>query len=285
MNPRLFRIIQASLEGIEMIKAITLYHPASKDLIRRSAFRSKYVNNIKMSCGTTVVKGCDLYEANDFFPSYAHLNSVLFETSVILTIWEHADRVIGDDHVAVLHSDITINGASGDIWRRLDNLLTTNPSRAVGITVPSIYRTDKEDMTDDIVFRMRNDPMKLHAFDNNIFVWDFIKKYDPDVYQWAMETDPVMIYSHQFACSRMVFDALGASVLGFMSRLRLRDVGFWTPHVFERLIALYLARHEQPILVPAFVHFASSGAFGPGKQNLYGPRGLKYYRITQRQSS
>lgn len=268
-----------------MIKSVILCHPASKDLLSRSVFRSKMVHPIRISCGTTSIKDVDYSESNDFFPTYASWNSALFETSVILTVWEHADQLIGDDNVMVMHSDIAPHFRPSKIWSKVERWIKDKPDRSIGITVPSSYVGLFEDWEIPLDFPIThmNDPMKLHAFDNGIYVWDFIKKYDYDTYEWAMDVNPRMIYSHQFACSRHVFDYLGHKLYDVACRLRLQDVGFWTPHVFERFIGLYLARmYSAPILSTAFWHYASSGTFGPGDQSLYGPRALKFYKTYTR---
>lgn len=268
-----------------MIKAIVLCHPQSKDLLSKKAFNSSLVESIRISCGTTKVKGVDYSESNDFFPTYASWNSSLFETSVILTVWEHADQLIGDDHVAILHTDTTLHYKSGETWRKISELLDKPNADSVGLTVSSAYDGMWDDwlVPDSAPFTTKHDPMLIHAFDNNIFVWDYIKKYDSDIYDWAMSTYPKMIYTHQFACTRSAFDKLGNRLYGIAQKLRLSDVGFWTPHMFERLIALYLARYcGNPILTTAFWHYASSGSFGPGEFSLYGPRALKFYNTHTR---
>lgn len=268
-----------------MIRCVQLCHPASADLLLNSAFKSKLVECIRVACGTTKVKKADFSEANDFFPSYASWNSALFETSVILTVWEHADELIGNNHVAVIHSDIKPHFGAAVTWRKLHNWLDEDKTRSVGLTVPAAYQEMFKDweIPEDFPMTTKHDPMRLHAFDNKIYVWDYIKKYDPDIYDWAMDVLPRMIYSHQFACSRETFDYLGNRVMQVAHRLRLGDCGFWTPHMFERLIGLYLAqRNPKPILSTAFWHYASSGTFGPGEYNLYGPRALRYYKVATR---
>ncbi len=268
-----------------MIHAIALYHPQSKDLLSKTIFNTKYVRHSKISCGTSKVDNVDFSEANDFYPTYASWNSVLFETSVILTIWEHADQLIGGDDVAIIHSDIALHFKPAETWKQINKWIRENPKRSVGLTVPSSYSHAWEDwlIPKSALFVPKFDPMKLHSFDNGIFVWDYIKTYDPDIYQWAMDTQPRLIYSHQFACSRATFDYLGAKLFEVVHRLRLQDTGFWIPHMFERLIALYLARYGgDPILSTCFWHYSSSGVFGPGELNLYGPRPRRYYRVLTR---
>lgn len=265
-----------------MIKAILLMHPQSADLLPRNVFRSKLVQSISISCGASKVKEADLSEAADFFPTYASWNSSLFETSIILTVWEHASTLIGDNHVAFMHTDIRPHFSAPDIWRRVAKQLNEHPDSSIALTAPIAYQGLWPDwiVKDEADLIPKNDPYKIHCFDNGIFVWDIIREYDPDVYDWAFDTQPKMIYSHQFACTRSTLDYLGGKLSDVVSRLKLRDVGFWTPHVFERLIALYLARRGAPMLTTAFWHYQSSGIYGPGDHNLYGPRPIRYYKIS-----
>lgn len=267
-----------------MIKAIVLLHPQSTDLLSRKVFNTKAVESIRISCGTTKAKSADFSEASDFFPTYASWNSALFETSVILTTWEHADQLVGDNHVAFLHSDIDLHFKAAETWKRIDKSLSQSPDNALGLVVPAAYKGmwDEWLIPRDIPLVPLQDPFHIHAFDNGIFVWDYIKKYDSDIYDWAFDTQPKMIYSHQFACSRSTFDYLGNKLWEIAHKLRLNDTGFWTPHMFERLIALYLAFKGEPILTTAFWHYQSSGAYGPGDHALYGPRPLKYYKVCTR---
>lgn len=263
-----------------MIKAIQLLHPQSADILSKRAFNTKLVDRIRISCGTTAIKSADLSEANDFFPTYASWNSGLFETSVILTVWEHADQIIGNNNVAIIHSDIELHFKASETWKKVERALTDDPTCSLALTVPICFRGMWEDwiVPKNAPLRPECDPFKIHCFDNGIYIWDIIKKYDYDLHEWAYDTQPKMIYSHQFACTRKTFDYLGDKLWGIAHRLRLEDLGFWTPHMFERLIALYLARHGDPILTTAFWHHQSSGAYGPGSHSLYGPRPLRYYR-------
>lgn len=267
-----------------MIKAVILCHPSSKSLLNNKYVNNDMVKPIRISCGTTKIKNVHFSEAADFFPTYASLNSALFETSVILTVWEHADQLIGNNHVAILHTDIVPSLPTKQIWGNVLNSINNNHDNVIGMTMPQHYNGMIDDwiVQDNIRLNAKNDPMLLTAFDNNIHVWEFIKRYDYDTYQWCMDTDPRMIYSHQFACSRKIFDKLGSLLINIVNKLRLSDIGLWTPHMFERLIALYLAKIGNPIITRSFWHFSSSGAFGPGHHNLYGPRGRKYYNICSR---
>ena len=267
-----------------MIKAIVLLHPQSADLVPRSAFNSKLVKLTTISCGASKVKGADLSEAGDFYPTYAAWNSALFETSIILTVWEHADRLIGDNHVAFLHTDVRPHFRPHTIWNKINKWLDKDDKVSVALTAPAAYQNIWESILikEEANLIPDKDPYKIHCFDNGVYVWDIIKNYDPDIYEWAFDTQPQMIYSHQFACTRQTLDYLGNKLMNIVSRLRMRDVGFWTPHVFERLIALYLAYRAKPILTTAFWHYQSSGVYGPGDHSLYGPRPVRYYKVKRR---
>jgi hypothetical protein len=270
-----------------MIKAIELLHPQSADLLSKRSFNTKAVEDIRISCGTTKIKTAHFSEAGDFFPTYASWNSSLFETSVILTVWEHADELIGNDNVAILHSDIELHFKPAETWKKIEKSLTENPGCALSLSVPVAYRGLWEEwlIPDDAGLTPANDPYKIHAFENGIHIWDMIKQYDHDIHDWAFDTQPKMIYSHQFACTRKIFDQLGQKLWNVAHRLRLDDMGFWTPHVFERLISLYLAYYGEPVLTTAFWHHQSSGIYGPGDHSLYGPRPFRYYKVCTRANS
>ncbi len=267
-----------------MITAGVLVHPQSADLIKRTAFNTKHCRGFRIACGTTRPDDIDYSEAGHFHPSYACWNASLFESSVILTCWEHADQLFGDDHVAIIHTDIEPHFKPAVIWKNVHEALDEKPMSSVALTMPVAYMGQYEDweIPMDVPIVAKNDPMLLHAFGNNIHVWEYIKKYDRDIYDFAMDENPRMIYSHQFACTRETFDYLGNCMFKVAHRLRLQDCGLWTPHIFERLVALYLAKRGEPIITAAFWHHASSGTFGPGEYNLYGPRAFKFYKVVSR---
>lgn len=268
-----------------MITGIVLCHPQSVDLLPREAYDTPTAVLKRISCGTTKMANVDLSEAGDFFPTYASWNSALFETSVILTVWEHAKELLGTGHVAILHSDIKPHFGAVETWEKVNGWLDEKPGRAVGLTAPFSYSHlwDGWEIPKGVPFKPAYDPMMVHPFDNGIRVWDYVKQYDPDVYEWAMDEQPRLIYAHQFACSSSVFDKLGGKLYEVAQRLRFRDVGLWTPHMFERLIGLYLARlGGEPLLSTAFWHMASSGSFGPGELSLYGPRPRRFYQLATR---
>lgn len=266
-----------------MIKAFVLCHPQSKDMVPKTAFNSKLVQSTRIACGTTRPNNVDVYESNDFFPNYASLNSCLFESSVILTIWEHADELIGNNHVAIMHTDVMPHFKPSITWGNLQKDLDST-GRPISIAVANAYRSVWNDWLapDNVPFTPSKDPLALHDFDVDINVWNIIKRYEPDIYEYAFDVNPKLIYSHQFACTREVFDYLGYKLKSVIERLRLNDIGFWTPHVMERLIALFLAQKADPIITTAFWHYYSSNSKGPGDLSLYGPRPFKYYQIGSR---
>ncbi len=270
-----------------MIQAFVLCHPQSGDLLGRPAYETGLARLRRVACGTTRVEGADLSEAADFCPTYASWNSALFETSVILTLWEHMAELVGDDDVAIVHSDVELHFGAEETWRKIGSWLAEAPLRSVGLTAPASAAGiwDDWEIPVEVPYVPARDPMMLHPFDHGVRVWELIRRYDPEIHAWAMDTKPKLIYSHQFACTRGVFDRLGESLYGVAQRMRMRDVGLWTPHVFERLIALYLAREAPPLLSTCFWHYSSSGAFGPGELSLYGPRPRRYYKITTRWNS
>lgn len=268
-----------------MIKCFVLQHPQSSQDIDYDAAFDGPVRPVRIACGTSRVAGADLSEAGDFWPTYASWNSILFETSVILTVWEHADRLVGDDHVAFLHSDVEQDRGDRRAWEKVHAALDEAPDRAVGLTAPAAFRGLWRDgvIPDSIPLDPQHDPQLTHEFDHGVGVWDFIRKYDPSLFEWAMITQPRMVYAHQFAISRRSLDALGEHLHGVVNRLRLCDTGLWTPHMFERIIGLFLVRHGGPALhLSAFWHSQSSGRPVVGGHGLYGPRPFRYYRPERR---
>jgi hypothetical protein len=268
-------------------RAFVLCHPQSKDIVKKSAFNSSKVEITRIACGTTKPKNVDLYESGDFSPTYASLNSSLFESSVILTIWEHADSLIGQDNVAILHTDIYPHFKPSFTWNKISETLAADPNGSVGVAVSNAFEYTYNDwlIPESVATQAmtpKRDPMMLHDFDANINIWSIIRKYDEDIYEYAMDVNPSLIYSHQFACTRATFDYLGQRLLNIVRALRLSDIGFWTPHVLERMIALYLSQRGKPYLTTAFWHYYSSGSKGPGDLSLYGPRPFKYYNVGSR---
>jgi hypothetical protein len=264
------------------MQVMVLAHPQSKELLPHKP--CSHASMLRIACGTSKVENADLSEANDFYPTYASWNSALFETSVILTVWEHADALVGAEPVAFLHTDVTPHFEMDQIWQFAHQQIAAG--RVLGLTVPTTQLgmwDDNWTIPDEVPITPKHDPMLLVEFDYGVHVWDYIKRYDPDIYEWAMDEQPRLIYSHQFACSRAAFDVVGAKLFAVVQRLRLQDVGFWTPHMTERLLALYLARFGgEPLLTTCFWHHASSVAGGAGDLNLYGPRPRRHYKMGSR---
>lgn len=257
-----------------------LHHPNSLNLIRLKDFRSRRVKITHLNCGFThsFKPG---YRESDFFPGYASYNSILFESSCILTLWEHQDALFDDGPVMILHTDITPKFRVAETLDYIENL---GDRFAVGLTIPSYHadRFDSLEISDVDQFRYKIDPWHLMNFDGIIDVWELVKIIDPEAWEFAENTNPVMIYSHQFAVSRDVFDKLGYQLCQIATQLRLGQCGLWTPHVFERIIAIRLAMMSNPVLLAAFSHQSSSGPKGEGSLTLYGPRTYKYLRIKSR---
>lgn len=269
------------------IQCFVLQHPQStRDIDYTKAFTGP-VKALRISCGTTQVEGSDLSEAADFWPTFASWNSLLFETSVILTTWMHADRLIGSDHVAFLHTDVSHNKRHRDWWEEIHGYLDEDLGRAVGLTAPGVFQGvwQERKIPDHVPLSLHTDPMWLHQFDHGVGVWDYLKKYDPTLFEWAMDTKPRIVYAHQFALSRPAFDALGSHLHRIVHTMNLRDTGLWTPHMFERLIGLFLVKHGGPAVhTTAFWHQQSSGRPVTGGHSLYGPRPFRYYLPEGRQT-
>lgn len=232
-----------------------------------------------MNCGLTHSYKNGIRET-DCFPNYASYNSILFETSCILTAWEHMDDMFDDSPIMVLHTDIMSKFKFSDTLDYLEQFDTF----ACGLTVPS-YHADKHDsliIQDTVNYKCSVDPWRLMHFDGIIDIWELIKIIDPEAWEFGINTDPVMIYSHQFAASRDVFDRLGYKLCQLVTQLKLGQCGLWTPHVFERIIALRLAMECDPKLLASFSHNSSSGPIGLGALTLYGPRPYKYLKLHSR---
>ncbi len=256
-----------------MGSSLTLFvlkHPQSQDLY--DGENSELVRTVRIACGTTVVANADLSEAADFHPTFATWNSTFFETSVLLTVWRHAAELIRTSHVAFLHSDVT----QREPW--VETLASADQRSAIGLTIP--WHADPRGVAvDSDRYRYRRDPMLLHSFDAQMRVWDEVRRLDRDAWEYAEAENPPLVYSHQFLCPTPTFLNLAAYLYKHASRLRFHECGLWTPHVFERLLALWLARHTTTKLTAAFLHHGSSSATGPGEHGLYGPRPLRYLQL------
>lgn len=264
------------------VSAVVLCHPQSAWQLSGNEFTNDLVDSYFIGCGTSKSPHATLSEANDFFPNCASWNTALFESSVIMTVWEHLDNLIKTDYICILHSDIIMNKDPEYTWKTL--IEYSNNSAAVGVTASIGLKQIVHEFDLNYNYTPNNDPMMVHAFDHNIHIWEYIRKLDSEIYDWAMDVQPILIYTHQFLCPIWMYEKLGNKLYNIASRLELRDVGFWTPHVFERLIALYLAFYSdnKQRLTTAFWHAASSGNLGPGEFTLYGPRCLRYYKIKRK---
>lgn len=243
------------------LTTFVLCHQSTKDTLDRKCL----YNHIDIACGMSKIKNM-LSESSDFYPTYASWNSILFESSVILTISEHLESITYNN-IAILHSDTTAK----DIYLLEEIEKEVSRGCSVGITVPPNYNGNHH--------RIHDDPMMIHPFDSGVYVWDYIKKYDSKLHQWAIDNNPDMIWAHQFACQQSTLKALGAYLRKIASKLILADCGLWTPHMFERMIGVWLAMHTEVVLIPAFTHHGSSSVFGQGELNLYGVRPRRYYNV------
>lgn len=257
-----------------MMNIVFLHHPNSKLLINQDEIDGSH-NIINLNLGMTNGYKSGLRESSDFFPNYASYNSVLFESSSILTLWEHSDDVFKDGPIVISHTDVIPRF----LFSELESL-AVGESFAIGTTVPS-YSCDKYKtlVIDDDGFKFRLDPWHISDFDGVIDIWELIRQIDKEVYEFAFDTNPTMIYSHQFCVSRDVFEKLGEQLCNIAMSLRLSQCGLWTAHVFERIIAVRLAMMVKPILTSMFSHYTSSSPKGPGELTLYGPRAYKYFKM------
>lgn len=264
-----------------MINVLFLHHPSSPKTFRLQDFDSERLKVKHINCGFTneYEQG---YREIDFFPNYASYNSALFETSCILTMWEHIDEMyMNDGPVMISHTDII---PKFSVRETIDYVENIEGDFAIGTTVPS-YDSEKHTklVIENIdMYRASMDPWKLSLFDGTVDVWGLIKILDKEAWEFSMDTDPVMIYSHQFCASRRVFDNLCLKLSRIATQMRLGQCGLWTPHVFERIIAIRLAMETNPVLLASFSHLSSSGPAGNGAMKLYGPRMHKFLRTTSR---
>jgi hypothetical protein len=261
-----------------MIDVIVLQHPQSPDALKGQIDGIENVAVHKIACGTSKIATADYSESGDFNPNFASLNSCLFESSVILTAWEHLDELIKSDVVAVLHTDVQRNYVDEQMWNDIVQMTKTH---SVGLTMPPDHSLNFKNrlLADTSKLRYKQDPYHVHSFDFGVDVWGIVKTVDKELYEWANRENPLMIYSHQFACSKRTFNKLGINLYKALSRINLADVGLWVPHVFERLIALNLAKLGHVKITDCFRHFGSSGIKGHGELKLYGPREFKYFKL------
>jgi hypothetical protein len=227
---------------------------------------------VQINGGMNKIDGV-LTEAYDFLPNYSSLNSVLFESSIILTSWTHRDQLFSSGLVGFIHDDII----KTDYFDECLSIIRSGPptSSAYGITTPYGVDCSTADVTEDPFFLCDNDPWRFMPFDGLVDIWDIIKQYDPQSYEFANDENNPMAYGHQFICTSDVFQKLGHHLKWVLSRITLSDVGLWIPHVFERIIAirLFMYASESFRLLNMYTHNLSSGN---GPSRLYGTREHKF---------
>lgn len=260
-----------------LLNVVFLHHPHSPNLIRYKDFRSRRINKIHLNCGfTNSFK--DGVRESDFFPSYASHNSILFETSCILTIWEHLDDIAPEGPISFLHTDIN---PLHNVINTVD-LLLGKKSFVCGLVIPEHHDKHESLIIDDVDFyRYSSDPWNIARFDGIVDILDLIRIVDKQSWEFANDTNPVMIYGHQFAVSRDIFNKVAMDVANIVMKLRLSQCGLWTPHVFERIWAIRFAMESNPILLSSFSHKLSSGSRESDTQ-YYGFRRFKYYKTKSR---
>lgn len=258
---------------------VFLHHQNSKVTMDFNLIPENF-NVIHLNVGINNSYPNGLKESTDFFPNYACYNSVLFETSAVLTIWEHADSLFVPGPIIISHTDVTQRFTFEELLS-----LTHNGTYSIGTTIPS-YVVDEYDelVIDPTKYTYRLDPWHIADFDGRLDVWGLINTLDPEAAEFALDVDPFMIYSHQFCVDRKTFDALGFALSKAVIPMRLEQCGLWTAHICERLVAIRLAMLNTPILTSMFSHLSSSGPKGPGDLTLYGPRAYKHFRMFSRNS-
>lgn len=253
---------------------VFLHHPNSQLTIDFDLIPKDF-NIININVGVNNSFKSGYRESSDFHPTYACYNSILFESSCILTVWEHSDSLFKDGPIIISHTDVIPRFKFQELLDIIDG-----PRYSVGTTIPS-YIVDKYDslVIDGSEFRYSLDPWQITEFDGYIDIWGLIERIDPEAAYWALQNDPRMIYSHQFMIDRESFEILGEQLRKIVMPMKLEDCGLWSAHVFERIIAIRLAMLNKPVLTSFFSHLSSSGPRGPGGMTLYGPRSYKHFKM------
>lgn len=267
-----------------MIDLFIICHPSAYDCLDDKALSHANVSYKRIACGLSKPAKYDLSEAADFFPSYASLNSSIFESSVILTIWEHIESISKGDYVGFLHTDIMPNTAHKKLWPKIFKSLDKDKT-SLGVSYPIDF--DKRilnnwELDDDLVLRPSVDPMMRNWFDLEHSIWQIIRRLDPSIYEFAISKNPDMIYSHMFITSRKNFNILGSKLRRILDKLKAGELGLWTPHLFERLVGLYLAEISTVKNVCAFKHYAGSSPLKPGSYSLYGTMAYRYFKTSRK---
>ena len=271
-------------EKDEMIDIFINCHTAGYDCLDDSVFEHESINAKRIACGMTKPSKYDLSEVADFYPTYASLNSSIFESSIILTVWEHIENMSDNEYIGFLHTDIEPYFTKHELWAKIIETLSPN-NVSLGVSFPEIYKTIQNgewDLKNDYVLRPSIDPLVLHKFDLERSIWDAIKRLDRPIYEFAMSKDPPMIYSHMFITTRKIFNKLGMRMRNMLDRLLASEMGLWTPHLFERLVGLYLSELSVVKNVAAFSHHAGSSPTKRGSFSLYGTAGYKYYKTSRK---
>lgn len=206
------------------------------------------VEDIRISDNKSIK--ADYLASADFYPTYSAWGSAVGSASTILTVWEHADQLVGNDFVAFLDGRSKMNKTAAETWPILNDMIDEDTS--LGIASYNCFRGINDLILPDD-FRYF-DAFSNNAFDVNTYIWDMIKKYDNDAYNFAVESKPRIIMNSQFMCTRQVLDVLGYRLLLVVEKLRIRDVGMWTEKFVNRLLGIYLAQLTVTVYTTAFWH-------------------------------
>jgi hypothetical protein len=128
-----------NLEKDEMIDIFVNCHTAGYDCLDDSVFEHKSINVKRIACGMTKPPKYDLSEVADFYPTYASLNSSIFESSIILTIWEHIENMSNNEYIGFLHTDIEPYFPKNELWAKIIESLSPN-NVSLGVSFPEGYK-------------------------------------------------------------------------------------------------------------------------------------------------
>jgi hypothetical protein len=261
-----------------MLNLVFLHHPHSPYLIKKFDFRSNRIKQLHLSCGYTNSKKSSLREC-DLFPNYASYNSILFETSCILSVWEHLPEMFPTGNIAFLHTDVIRRFNFLEILNRMPG----NDEFAFGLTIPESHTefVKSFEIENEDNYRYSLDPWHASKFDGVVDILELLRIIDAESWEFANDTNPIMIYGHQFAVSRRIFEEVAYEIAGIVNNLRLGQCGIWTPHVFERIWAIRLAMKVRPTLFSPLIHKLNSGSTKSSNQN-YGIRSFKYLKMRSR---
>jgi hypothetical protein len=206
--------------------------------------------------------GADYIAKSDFYPTYSAWNSAIGYASTILTVWEHADQLIGNDYVAFLDGQSRMQRSADETWKTLLDIIDEDTS--IGITSYNCFDGSFKSLVlpDDFCY---HDVFSENTFDVNVHIWDMIKKYDIDAYNFAIESKPKIILNNQFMCTRQVLDVLGYKLLLVIEKMKVRDIGMWTEKFVERLLGIYLAQLTVSVYTTAFWSDRKESAIKPSR--------------------